>query len=84
MCSSRGGEGRPLPRSSRTWEGEPYHLSDDGGCLAYWTASGPAALRVAAGSSREFVLGAATTEPRLVRAMTWALGDGAVLTATPE
>lgn len=78
------GEGRPLPRSSRTWEGEPYHLSDDGGCLAYWTASGPAALRVAAGSSREFVLGAATTEPRLVRAMTWALGDGAVLTATPE
>jgi len=39
---------------------------------------------VAAGSPREFALGAATTEPRLTRAMTWALGDGAVLSAVPE
>lgn len=78
------GEGRSLPRSPRTLEGETYHLSDDGGCLAYWTASGPAALRVTAGSPREFVLDAAATEPRLARAMTWALGDGAVLSAPPE
>ncbi|MFO0648739.1 MAG: hypothetical protein U0326_21030 [Polyangiales bacterium] len=71
------GTSQRLAQAALDWRGARHHLSADGGCVSYWSASGLMTVLAATARPREHALSPVAVTPvlRQSRAMSWAFGD---------